>query len=334
MTHNMRQLLLTFSLTCVCSQSIQAQTQQAWEPGTFSCVVGENGENIWQAIAGQPFDGTAIDSRLLYGNMETSSSLSEAEVIRGISLNKKTLSLEIGQSEQLSVSIDADENANRTLVWHSSNQNIASVDESGKVKAIHPGQAILTAITASGNYADECTLTVNRSEPLPEPEPIPVTDVTLNLISATLECGESLRLIATVSPADADDPSVCWETSNPAIADVDQSGLVSALSAGNATITATTNDGDLSASCEVTVNEIPTSIELTDERQMVYPRIVKEQLHLNLQNAESVYLINASGQIVRVFQAPAGESTISLSGYPVGIYWIRLAEHTVSILKE
>lgn len=308
--------------------------QQAWEPGAFSCVAGENGESTWQAIAGQPLDGTDTNSSLLYGNTEIASSLSEAEEIRGIRLDKKTLSLEIGQSEQLSVTFDANENANRSLVWHSSDESIASIDESGKVKAIQPGEAILTAITASGNYADVCTLTVTRSEPQPDPAPSPVTDVTLNLTSATLERGESLRLIATVSPADADDTSVRWSTSDPAIASVDQTGLVLALSVGNATITATANDGDLSASCEVTVNEIATSIESVDEKPMAYPRIVKEQLHLNLPIAQPVYLIDANGRIVRVHQAPAGESTIPMGGYPAGIYWVRLSGQAVSIIKE
>lgn len=63
--------------------------QQAWEPGAFSCVAGENGENVWQGTAGQPLDGTASGGSLLYGNTEIASSLSEAEEIRGIRLNKK-----------------------------------------------------------------------------------------------------------------------------------------------------------------------------------------------------------------------------------------------------
>ena len=309
-----------------------AQQAQQWEPGAFSCVAGENGESTWQAIAGQPFDGTASGSSLLYGNTEIASSLSEAEAIRGIRLSKKTLSLEIGQSEQLSVTFDADENANRTIAWHSSNEHIARIDETGTVKALQAGETILTAITASGNYADECTLTVTRSEL--QPDPIPVSGITLNLTSATLERGESLRLIATVSPVDADDTSVRWSTSDPAIADVDQTGLVLALSAGNATITATTNDGGKSASCEVTVNELPTSIEAADEHRIIYPRVVKDRFYLNLPAPQTVYLIDANGRIVRVFQAQAGETVIPMSGYPSGIYWVRLPDQAISILKE
>jgi hypothetical protein len=324
-------LLLISILICVCTISTQAQQ---WEPGAFSCIAGENGENTWQAIAGQPLDGTVSGNSLLYGNTEVASSLSEEDEIQSIRLNKKTLSLEIGQSEQLSVTFEANENANQSLVWHSSDENIASIDESGKVKAIQPGEAVLTAVTASGNYADACTLTVTRSEPQPEPDPIHVADVTLNLTSATMERRESLRLIATVSPPDADDTSVRWSTSDPAIASVDQTGLVLALSAGNTTITATTNDGDLSISCEVTINEIPTSIESADEKPIVSPRIVKDQLHLNLPVAQTVYLIDANGRIIRVFQASAGESKISMGDYPAGVYWVRLSERAISIIKE
>jgi len=308
--------------------------QQAWEPGAFSCVAGENGENTWQAIAGQPLDGTVSGSSLLYGNMETASSLSEAEEIRGIRLNKKTLSLEIGQSERLSVAFEAEENANRALVWHTSDERIANISEAGEVKALQTGQVILTVTTASGNYADECTLTVAHSKPQPKPDPVPVSDITLNLTSATMECGESLQLMATVSPADADDTSVRWSTSAPAIANVDPTGLVQALSPGKAIITATTNDNGLSATCELTINENPTSIEAVNEKQMVYPRVVKNKLHLDLPAPQTVYLINAGGQIVNVFHAKAGESTISMSGYQTGIYWVRLSDQTISILKE
>lgn len=310
--------------------------QQTWEPGAFSCVAGENGENTWQAIAGQPLDVVTVanGSILLYGNTEVASSIAEAEEIRSIRLDKNTLSLEIGQSARLSVAFDAEADANRALVWHSSDESIASIDETGEVKALRAGEAVLTAITASGNYADACTLTVTRSAPAPEPDPIPVTDVTLNLTSATMECGESLRLTATVSPAYADNTSVRWSTSDPAIANVDPTGLVQALSPGSVVITVTTDDGDLSATCEITINELPTSIGSVDERRMVYPRIVKERLRLNLPSAQPVYLIDASGRIIQIHQAPAGESTISMSGYPAGIYWVRLSGQAVSIIKE
>ena len=71
-------------------------------------------------------------------------------------------------------------------------------------------------------------------------------------------------MVATVKPANADDTSVRWSTSAPAIASVNSTGLVQALSPGNATITATTNEGDLSATCEVTVADaVPEGLTVT-----------------------------------------------------------------------
>lgn len=83
---------------------------------------------------------------------------------------------------------------------------------------------------------------------------IPVTDVTLDKTSLTLQEKGSATLTATVEPADATNKNVTWESSDISIATVDASGKVTAISAGSATITATAADGSgVSASCSVTV---------------------------------------------------------------------------------
>lgn len=92
-------------------------------------------------------------------------------------------------------------------------------------------------------------------EPAPGGE-IRVTGVHLEPDSLSLYHNASpsaARLTAVVSPAGAADPSVRWQSSNPAVAAVDGRGNVSAVSAGEAVITATTNDGGYAAGCSVTV---------------------------------------------------------------------------------
>ena len=87
-------------------------------------------------------------------------------------------------------------------------------------------------------------------------EPIKVSGITLDITSCTLEIGKTTTIKANVLPSDASNKSVSWKSSNPSVATVDSDGLVTAVSAGVATITATTTDGSkLSASCEVTVIE-------------------------------------------------------------------------------
>ena len=86
---------------------------------------------------------------------------------------------------------------------------------------------------------------------------IAVERITLNRSLATLTEGEEMTLTATVEPDDAADTSVTWSSSNPSVATVDNTGKVTAIAPGTATITATANDGSgVSASCEVTVQEL------------------------------------------------------------------------------
>ena len=79
------------------------------------------------------------------------------------------------------------------------------------------------------------------------------TGVTLNKTELSLTVGSSEQLTATVAPAEADNKSVTWTSSNPAVATVDASGNVTAVGTGTATITVTTADGGKTATCTVTV---------------------------------------------------------------------------------
>ena len=100
------------------------------------------------------------------------------------------------------------------------------------------------------------TLTSGAYDGSTEPpvvDPVPVTGVTLNKTTLTLKEGESEKLTATVQPSNADNKNVSWSSSDPAVADVDQNGNVSAIAKGEATITVTTEDQGKTATCKVTV---------------------------------------------------------------------------------
>lgn len=89
------------------------------------------------------------------------------------------------------------------------------------------------------------------SEPVSVPAYVPVTGISLSTGSAMLDVGSSLRLAATVSPANASEPWVSWSSSSPGVASVDGSGNVSTHGPGTAVITASC--GGFTASCAVTV---------------------------------------------------------------------------------
>ena len=128
---------------------------------------------------------------------------------------------------------------------------MASVDANGHVTANAPGTATITATTNDGSgVSASCEITVEKNVIL-------VTNITLSQKTATLTEGETLILIATVTPNNADNTSISWSSSNEEVALVSSNGKIVALTPGTATITATANDGSgVNVSCEVTVNEI------------------------------------------------------------------------------
>ena len=105
----------------------------------------------------------------------------------------------------------------------------------------------VTATNDSGNDSKEFTLTIDQQGT------IHVTSVSLDKTSLELTEGGTGTLIATVEPNNATNRNVTWESSNTSVATVDANGLVTAVSAGTATITATAEDGRKTATCTVTV---------------------------------------------------------------------------------
>lgn len=112
--------------------------------------------------------------------------------------------------------------------------------------------------TTSGDASVQmCYITIVRTDEQPEePEEIPATGVTLNRSTATLQVGEILTLDAAVEPATATDKTVTWSSSKEEVATV-KDGVVTAVAAGEAVITATTANGK-TAACTVTVTEETT----------------------------------------------------------------------------
>ena len=134
------------------------------------------------------------------------------------------------------------------------------------------GEAIITATTTDGtNLTATCTVTV---------KPVLLTSITLNIIELTLEVGETALLTATVAPEEADNKSVVWSSSNETVVTVDQTGLVTYVKEGTATITATAADGSgITATCAVVAKpDGITTITSDNIANITYYSIVGEAL--------------------------------------------------------
>ena len=161
----------------------------------------------------------------------------------GISLNKDELTLTAGATETLTATVTPSDTTD-TVAWSSNKPEVATVDSTGKVTAVAPGEATITA--KAGEKSASCAVTVNEATPTP----VPVASIELNKTALTLEVGKNETLTATVKPDNAEDKTVTWTSSDETVATV-ENGKVTAVKAGTATITA--KAGEQSASCAVTV---------------------------------------------------------------------------------
>jgi uncharacterized repeat protein (TIGR02543 family) len=174
--------------------------------------------------------------------------VSDTVSVSGISLSSTALSLTAGSAKTLTVSVTPDNASNKSVIWSSSDETTASVS-GGTVTGIKAGTAVISATaadTSSGTLTASCTVTVEAAA-------VSVTGITLSESSVTITGnGNTHTLTASVTPASASDTTVLWTSGNTAVATVSD-GIITSVSEGTAVITATTKDGNYTASCTVTV---------------------------------------------------------------------------------
>jgi len=188
---------------------------------------------------------TAKNSK--YNITTTSEVVISAVSMQGIQLNMEQLELLVGAEETLIAEVIPPNTTITTLLWTSSNEKIASVDQEGTVKGISPGETTIKVKSIDGKISATVKVTV---------QPIAVASITLNKSILNLKSGDSEKLISTVDPADATNTKVTWSSSDSKIATVSQDGTVKGINAGSAIITVKSGDGKISATAEVTVKVI------------------------------------------------------------------------------
>ena len=166
--------------------------------------------------------------------------------VTGVGLNTNKVELSVGEGNKLVATVTPEAAANKEVTWSSNNPEVATVEQDGKVVAQKPGNATITVTTKDGNKTATCEVTVKET-------PVAVTGVGLNTNDLKLSAGEGNQLVVTITPQHATNPKVTWKSSAPEVATVDANGKVIAQAPGTAMITVTTEDGNKTATCKVTV---------------------------------------------------------------------------------
>lgn len=187
--------------------------------------------------------------------------------LTGVDIEEEALTIDRGgEPGQVTVKLIPEDATDTTISWSFDREGIIAIDETGKVTTVSPtakGDVVATVTATSGDvsFTKDITITVN----------VPVTGVSI-ADSEGADAGESITidkggagtpLQAIIEPEDATNPNVTWESSNPsAVTVVD--GVITAVDAGSATITVTTEDGSFTDTIEVTVNVPVTGLTITD----------------------------------------------------------------------
>ncbi len=157
--------------------------------------------------------------------------------VTGVVLSKRNLTLELGQSETLTATVQPSDASDKSVTWSSRDTSVATVDQNGNVTAVgippgkEKGEAIITVLASNGISNDTCIVTVTKQSP----------KISLDRANLVLEPGDTSSLTATVVPAGS---QVKWASSNKRIATVDDTtnvkNIVTALTTrGTTTISAT-----------------------------------------------------------------------------------------------
>lgn len=181
----------------------------------------------------------------------TASCTPEKIQVEGITVTPSSAELKCGDSLQLQALVTPDNADDKTVVWSSSDNSIATVGQNGMVTGLTAGETVITA-EASGKSAT-CSITVMA---------ITAESITLNETEVTVEKGETFQLLAEILPENTQDKTITWSSSDTETASVDENGLITGIAKGDAVITASI--ADIKAECMIHVTETLTAANVGD----------------------------------------------------------------------
>ena len=170
-----------------------------------------------------------------------------------VSLDKSEVTINEGQTVQLSLNVEPKDFTDE-VSWKSTDSNIVTVSGTGVVTAKNTGTAKIKVIV--GEQSVYCNVIVTQ----------PVTSIYLNRESVSMEALETYQLKTSIYPENANNKEVEWSSSDEKIVKVDQTGCITALAKGTATVTGKTKDGsNLWDTCTVTVTNTACIAKSVDE---------------------------------------------------------------------
>lgn len=169
----------------------------------------------------------------------------EKKKVTGVQLDDYDLTMYMGEEDaQLTATVTPADAEDAAVTWSTTNAEVAKVDQTGKVTAMAPGVCVITASAAS--YRASCVVTVLAQRQR-------VESISFDKKELEIRMNATSTLTVNFAPTDATVKTLTWVSSDPGVASVSRTGVVTGLAVGETTITATTLDGGHTASITVRV---------------------------------------------------------------------------------
>lgn len=163
--------------------------------------------------------------------------------LTAITLSKDTLSVNVGDTKNITFTLNPSTFDKSQLVWRSSDNSIVTVNGTGAITGIKEGDAVITVTNQSATVTAVCLISVTPQ----------LKDVTLTKDTLIMHAGDTKNIGFTVTPATSDKGSLIWSSSDTTILKVNASGAVTAKIQGEAVVSVKSQDGLISKYCLISV---------------------------------------------------------------------------------
>ena len=241
-------------------------------------------------------------------------------LVESITLDKTEINLEATETATLIVTVLPELTTDKSVEWTSSDESVATIDANGLVTAVAVGEATITATTTDdSNLSASCKVSV---------VPTLAVSIELDQTEASVEEKSDLQLIATILPEHTTNKEVAWSSSDKWVASVDNYGLVTMYSAGEAIITATTTDGtNLSATCSINVY---SGIDGVNGDDVIVATVGDNIVVKNAKLGSVVNVYASNGALIASEEATDGSVVVEA---PVkGVYVVKVGKQTVKVI--
>lgn len=235
------------TLTATVSPSNATNKDVTWSSSNTSVVTVSKG-----VVTAKKAGSAVVTVKTADGSYTASCNVTVYVPVVDVDVSVSSVKVPKGETRVVTAVVTPSNATNKDVTWTSTDTSIATISSSGKITGKAKGTATIICKTKDGGFRAACTVNVVQL----------AEKVKLDTVQLNLQAGKYKTITAKISPSSVSDTTVKWKSSDKSVAEVSSKGVVKAVKAGTATITATSGDGKARATCRVVVTQPATGVKL------------------------------------------------------------------------